>query len=170
MATHSSLLAWKIPWTEQPGKLQSLGLQRDRHDRARTHAGPSNNTYEYITRTIDSGILKWHMRTNVHSSIIHNSQHTHDVAMRRWASSLSPETMCGLSHFMQEWAQYNFPQPNIRLVFCRILCLQYIRELQKIPWGHPSFSMKMEKSSHTSPHGTYVSKAKWILTNLNRQS
>ena len=58
MATHSSLLAWKIPWTEQPGKLQSLGLQRDRHDRARTHAGPSNNTYEYITRTIDSGILK----------------------------------------------------------------------------------------------------------------
>ena len=27
MATHSSILAWKIPWTEEPGRLQSLGLQ-----------------------------------------------------------------------------------------------------------------------------------------------
>ena len=30
MATHSSMLAWKIPWTEEPGRLQSMGLQRDR--------------------------------------------------------------------------------------------------------------------------------------------
>ena len=28
MATHSSVLAWEIPWTEEPGRLQSLGLQR----------------------------------------------------------------------------------------------------------------------------------------------
>ena len=28
MATHSSTLAWKIPWTEDPGRLQSMGLQR----------------------------------------------------------------------------------------------------------------------------------------------
>ena len=28
MATHSSTLAWKIPWTKEPGKLQSMGLQR----------------------------------------------------------------------------------------------------------------------------------------------
>ena len=28
MATHSSLLAWRIPWTEEPGGLQSMGLQR----------------------------------------------------------------------------------------------------------------------------------------------
>ena len=28
MATHSSILAWKIPWTEEPGGLQSMGLQR----------------------------------------------------------------------------------------------------------------------------------------------
>ena len=34
MATHSSNLAWKIPWTEEPGRLQSMGLQRVRHDRA----------------------------------------------------------------------------------------------------------------------------------------
>ena len=28
MATHSSILAWRIPWTEEPGGLQSMGLQR----------------------------------------------------------------------------------------------------------------------------------------------
>ena len=32
MATDSSILAWKIPWTEEPGELQSMGLQRVRHD------------------------------------------------------------------------------------------------------------------------------------------
>ena len=31
-ATHSSILAWRIPWTEEPGKLQSMGLQRVGHD------------------------------------------------------------------------------------------------------------------------------------------
>ena len=32
MATHSSILAWKIPWTEESGRLQSMGSQRVRHD------------------------------------------------------------------------------------------------------------------------------------------
>ena len=32
MATHSSILAWKIPWTEEPGGLQSKGSQRVGHD------------------------------------------------------------------------------------------------------------------------------------------
>ena len=34
MATHSHTLAWKIPWTEEPGGLQSMGPQRVRHDSA----------------------------------------------------------------------------------------------------------------------------------------
>ena len=33
MATHSSILAWRISWTEEPGRLQSMGLQKVRHDR-----------------------------------------------------------------------------------------------------------------------------------------
>ena len=32
MATHSSILAWKIPWTEKSGRLQSMGSQRVGHD------------------------------------------------------------------------------------------------------------------------------------------
>ena len=38
MATHSSILDWRIPWTEVPARLQSLGLQRLRHDCATEHA------------------------------------------------------------------------------------------------------------------------------------
>ena len=34
MATHSSILAWEMPWTEEPGKVQSMGSQRVRHDLA----------------------------------------------------------------------------------------------------------------------------------------
>ena len=37
MATHSSILAWKIPWTEEPGGLQSVGWQRVGHNWTRTH-------------------------------------------------------------------------------------------------------------------------------------
>ena len=34
MATHSSIQAWRIPWTEEPGGLQSMGSHRVRHNRA----------------------------------------------------------------------------------------------------------------------------------------
>ena len=32
MTTHASIFAWRIPWTEEPGRLQSMGLQRVRHN------------------------------------------------------------------------------------------------------------------------------------------
>ena len=38
MTTHSRILAWRIPWTEEPGGLQAKGLQRVEHDWANTHA------------------------------------------------------------------------------------------------------------------------------------
>jgi len=44
MATHSSILAWRIPWTEEPGGLQSMGSQRVRHDWA-------TNTFTFFIRT-----------------------------------------------------------------------------------------------------------------------
>ena len=40
MATHSSILAWRIPWTEEPGVLQSMGWQRVRHN-------PANDTHPH---------------------------------------------------------------------------------------------------------------------------
>ena len=41
MATHSSTLAWKVPWTEEADRLQSMGSQRVRHDWATSLQGPS---------------------------------------------------------------------------------------------------------------------------------
>ena len=38
MATHSSVLAWRIPWIEEPGGLQAMGLQRARHDWVTKHS------------------------------------------------------------------------------------------------------------------------------------
>ena len=39
MATHSSILAWEIPWTEEPSGLQSMGSQRVGHNLETEHAG-----------------------------------------------------------------------------------------------------------------------------------
>ena len=38
IVTHFSILAWRIPWTEELGGLQAIGLQRVRHNRATEHA------------------------------------------------------------------------------------------------------------------------------------
>ena len=38
LAAHSSILAWRMPWTEEPGRLQSMDHKRVRHDLARMHA------------------------------------------------------------------------------------------------------------------------------------
>ena len=46
MATHSSILAWRIPWREEPGRLQSMGLQRVGHNWV------TNTTTYYYNKTI----------------------------------------------------------------------------------------------------------------------
>ena len=52
-ATHSSILAWRIPWTEEPGGLQSMESQRVRHDRARnTHTHIHYRLYIIINSNI----------------------------------------------------------------------------------------------------------------------
>ena len=45
MATHFSILAWKIPWTEEPGVLQSIGMQRVRHNLETEHTHTHTHTH-----------------------------------------------------------------------------------------------------------------------------
>ena len=54
MATHSSILAWRISWTEEPGGLQSMGSQRVRHDSATNAA-----TTKKVKDTYINSILKF---------------------------------------------------------------------------------------------------------------
>ena len=51
MAIHSTVLAWKIPWTEKPGGLESTGLQRVEHDLA-TKQQQSISVYKYTCFTL----------------------------------------------------------------------------------------------------------------------
>ena len=48
MATLSGILAWEIPWMEDPGRLQSLGLQRVEHDLATKHAHTRTHMYHIL--------------------------------------------------------------------------------------------------------------------------
>ena len=50
MAIHSSILAWKIPWTEEPGRLKSMGLQKVRHHSAHTHTHTHTRTHTQLPK------------------------------------------------------------------------------------------------------------------------
>ena len=56
MATHSSTLAWKIPWTEEPGRLQSMGSQRVGHD--------------WVTSLSLFTFMHWRRKWQSHSSVL----------------------------------------------------------------------------------------------------
>ena len=61
MATHSSILAWEIPWTEEPGGLQSVGSQRVRHDLAIEHTFFAVLEGEVNSNCfLDSRTVSWH--------------------------------------------------------------------------------------------------------------
>ena len=54
MASHSSTLAWKIPWTEERGRLQSMGSQRVGHDWATSlHFTNDNGELDYLAKCIE---------------------------------------------------------------------------------------------------------------------
>ena len=56
MATHSSILAWEIPWTEEPSGLQSMGSQRVRHDR--TTKQQKQQSVTLLRNRVFTGIIK----------------------------------------------------------------------------------------------------------------
>ena len=56
MATHSSILAWKIPWTEEPGGLQSMWLQRVGHDWDFTFTSQTGGQQDLIHLTTPDGL------------------------------------------------------------------------------------------------------------------
>ena len=59
MATHSSILAWRIPWTEKPGGLQSVGLQTVRHNWAtNTHTHTHTHTHKHTHESWLKNLIK----------------------------------------------------------------------------------------------------------------
>ena len=76
MAIHSSTIAWKIPWTEDPGRLQSMGSQRVGHNWATPHPSIHSFIYIYIYIYIFVGV---HIVIHGHYQPFHKvTQKTHE--------------------------------------------------------------------------------------------
>ena len=99
MATHSSILVWRIPWTEEPGELQSMGLQKVRQDRATftftfSH-GHSAGRLDSLQGTYD--IKGWHgsFQDLAHLKKLHptlNGISLHQFNLRRIPLAKSPSS------------------------------------------------------------------------------
>ena len=59
MATHSSTLAWKIPCTEEPGRIQSMGSRRVGHDRAISLSLSCRNSEDLPTRSSPQSLARY---------------------------------------------------------------------------------------------------------------
>ena len=73
MATHSSVLAWRIPWIEEHGRLQSIGSQRVRHDWSNLACKPiwTENQSKYCLGCQDMLILSLSASLEIQSKMIH---------------------------------------------------------------------------------------------------
>ena len=75
LATHCSIFAWKIPWTEEPGGLQSMRLQRVRHDGACVCARAHTHTESYSVLYYNCGNMTYF----VQSYRIYNNVYIHSM-------------------------------------------------------------------------------------------
>ena len=84
MVTHSSTLAWKIQWTEKPGRLQSMGLQRVGHDWATS-----------LTHSLThSWIVTWSSPRSSDSRELTHHLILHPVKLKGWVSSMNLSFTC----------------------------------------------------------------------------
>ena len=85
MATHSSILAWRIPWTEEPGRLQSMGFQRVGHNWG-------TNTVNYRRRWPPNTFIT--SSFNSHILEVSSGTHTTDVSLDKVCNFNNPGTCC----------------------------------------------------------------------------
>ena len=105
MATHSSILVWRIPWTEEPGKLQSMGSQRVRHDWM-------TDTYIYV-----------HIYMHIHFISILTQRYTRSVMrLQEWAVLHKMNHIMGLAASCP-WSWW---EVHTLLTFTWALCSTFI--------------------------------------------
>ena len=96
MATHSSILAWRIPWTEDLGRLQSMGSQRVRQD--------------WVTNT---NVFKWEFKSCITSlKDLHLNRYVGSNYWGSWFPSpriLRPDPLCVFDSLFNPWQ--DLPEP-----------------------------------------------------------
>ena len=115
MATYSSTLAWKIPWTEEPSRLQSMGSQRVGHDWATLL---SLFTFISRSRPLDHGFCIFQLNWN--SLIVFQSDWTHLCTHLQSAKVLvAPHFLRFLKKLSPMIQPCLFPCWNILYIFCQ---------------------------------------------------
>ena len=123
-ATHSSILAWRIPWTEEPGRLQSVGLQRFRHGWSnlahtliQTHVflfGPmffffDSTLLRYNWNTLDGTYLKCILWLVFAIGQIHKNFTTVKIINISIASQIWHPFLCPLATFLPSSPHHHLP-------------------------------------------------------------
>ena len=98
MATHCSILAWEIPWTEEPGRLQSTGSQTVRHDWA------TNTHTPLMGEKLHESLFKWHIIIpQEHQFIYMNSVQSVSGHLNRNITSLYNAKINSKGTFIKWW-------------------------------------------------------------------
>ena len=88
MATHSSILAWEIPWAEEPGRLQFMGLQRVRLDLATKQQLIHSSTVQKSGKPENNPIINWWEKEQINklwdSHIQPSKWMNHSYTQHRW--------------------------------------------------------------------------------------
>ena len=104
MATHSSILAWRIPWTEEPGRIQSMGLQRAGHD-WRTNIFTFNRLLQHGWKHISYLTDSWFLLNQEFWGSLAGSS--------GWESLLRFHSWCKLGlHYLKAWPGLEDPLPR----------------------------------------------------------
>ena len=132
MATHSSTLAWKIPWTEEPGRLQSMGSRRVGHDwETSLHVSLSCLEEEMA---IHSSVLAWRIPATAGPCGL-PSMGSHRVR-RNW-SDLEAAAVAPLSHLLQTitvlWVLPSFSS-KLPWLFLTLYIHTSLKSACDIPW------------------------------------
>ena len=108
MATHSSILVWKIPWTEEPGRLQSMGLQRVEHNWV-------TNIFSFTsTLYIPSNLLHAHqvsVRVGIQKMLIKGIDEWFRHGLKTCLNPLSKLQICENKH----WTHFVTEQNSVSL-------------------------------------------------------
>lgn len=119
MTTHPSILDCKIPWSEEPGRLQSLGPQRVRHNRVIKQQHPFSEPLVLIPHNLPDFLLTWKFRPFLWLNAWACSSRrqgcsSHEEALR-WRDSVSSRVPA--RHLEHRWALSHCPDSSVIGVF-----------------------------------------------------